>query len=110
VYRGAFIEPLPGSALRCHNIFGFHGQWQPLSEESHNDADYDYDQDSLKRWPSSNNWDANKSKFHSRRKKSTLNSRNACLVSGQNLLSSRMLFKNLNMKMYRTRILPWHET
>jgi len=38
--------------------------------------------------------------------KSRLKSRNACYSSAQNLLSSRLLSKNLNTKIYRTVILP----
>jgi hypothetical protein len=38
--------------------------------------------------------------------KSTLKSGNACYHSVQNLLSSRLLFKNLKIKIYRTKILP----
>jgi hypothetical protein len=38
--------------------------------------------------------------------KSTLNSGNACSHSVQNLLSSRLISKNLKIKIYRTVILP----
>ena len=38
--------------------------------------------------------------------KSRLKSGNACYHSVQNLLSSRLLFKNMKIKMYRTIILP----
>jgi hypothetical protein len=38
--------------------------------------------------------------------KSRLNSENACSYSVKNLLSSRLVSKNLNIKMYRTVILP----
>ena len=38
--------------------------------------------------------------------KSRLRSGNACYHSVQNLLSSRLLSKNLNIKVYRTIILP----
>jgi len=38
--------------------------------------------------------------------KSTLRSRSACYHSVQNLLSSRLLSKNLKIKIYRTIILP----
>jgi hypothetical protein len=38
--------------------------------------------------------------------KSRLNLGNACYHSVQNLLSSRLLFKNLKIKIYRTMILP----
>ena len=38
--------------------------------------------------------------------KSKLKLRNACSHSVQNLLSSRLLSKNLKIKIYRTRILP----
>jgi hypothetical protein len=38
--------------------------------------------------------------------KSTLNSGNACYYSVQNLLSSRLIPKNLKIKIYRTVILP----
>jgi len=38
--------------------------------------------------------------------KSRLRSGNACYYSVQNLLSSRLLFKNLKIKIYRTIILP----
>jgi len=38
--------------------------------------------------------------------KSRLNSGNACYYSVQNLLSSRVLSKNLKIKIYRTIILP----
>jgi len=38
--------------------------------------------------------------------KSRLRSRNACYYSVQNLLSSRLLSKNLKIKIYRTIILP----
>ena len=38
--------------------------------------------------------------------KSSLRSRNAFYHSVQNLLSSRLLFKNLKIKIYRTTILP----
>jgi len=38
--------------------------------------------------------------------KSRLKSRNACYHSVQNLLSSRLLSKNLKIKIYRTIILP----
>jgi len=38
--------------------------------------------------------------------KSRLKSVNACYHSVQNLLSSRLLSKNLNIKIYRTKILP----
>ena len=38
--------------------------------------------------------------------KSRLRSGNACYYSVQNLLSSRLLSKNLKIKMYRTIILP----
>jgi len=38
--------------------------------------------------------------------KSRLRSGNACYYSVQNLLSSRLLSKNLNIKIYRTIILP----
>ena len=38
--------------------------------------------------------------------KSRLRSGNACYYLGQNLLSSRLLTKNLKIKMYRTIILP----
>jgi len=38
--------------------------------------------------------------------KSRLKSGNVCYPSAQNLLSSRMLSKNLNTKIYRTIILP----
>jgi len=38
--------------------------------------------------------------------KSRLKSGNACYYSVQNLLSSRLLFKNLKIKIYRTIILP----
>jgi hypothetical protein len=48
----------------------------------------------------------NKSKFYSRRSKSRLRSRNACYHSVQNLLSSRLLSKNLKIKIYRTVLLP----
>jgi hypothetical protein len=39
--------------------------------------------------------------------KSRLNSRNACCHSVQNLLSSRLISKNLKIKIYRTIILPF---
>ena len=38
--------------------------------------------------------------------KSRLKSRNACYYSVQNLLSSRLLSKNLKIKIYKTIILP----
>jgi hypothetical protein len=38
--------------------------------------------------------------------KSTLNSRNACCYSVQNLLSSCLISKNLKIKLYKTVILP----
>jgi uncharacterized membrane protein YgaE (UPF0421/DUF939 family) len=38
--------------------------------------------------------------------KSTLNSGNACYYSLQNLLSSRLMSKNLKIKIYKTVILP----
>ena len=38
--------------------------------------------------------------------KSRLRSRNACYLSVQNLLASRLLSKNLKIKIYRTIILP----
>jgi hypothetical protein len=38
--------------------------------------------------------------------KSRLNSRNACYYSIQNLLSSRLIPKNLKIKVYKTLILP----
>jgi hypothetical protein len=38
--------------------------------------------------------------------KSRLNSRNACYHSVQNLLSSRLISKNLKIKIYKTVILP----
>ena len=38
--------------------------------------------------------------------KSRLKSRNACYHSVQNILSSSLLSKNLNIKIYRTIILP----
>ena len=38
--------------------------------------------------------------------KSRLGSENVCYHSVQNLLSSRLLFKNLKIKIYRTIILP----
>ena len=38
--------------------------------------------------------------------KSRLKSRNACYYSVQNILSSSLLSKNLNIKIYRTIILP----
>jgi len=38
--------------------------------------------------------------------KSRFKSGNACYYSGQNILSSRLLFKNLKIKIYRTIILP----
>ena len=38
--------------------------------------------------------------------KNRLNSGNACYHSVQNLLSSRLLSKNLKIKIYRTVILP----
>jgi len=38
--------------------------------------------------------------------RSRFRSGNACYHSAQNLLSSRLLFKNLNINMYRTIILP----
>ena len=38
--------------------------------------------------------------------KSRLRSGNACCHSVQNLLSSRLLYKNLKIKIYRTIILP----
>jgi hypothetical protein len=38
--------------------------------------------------------------------KSRLNSGNACYYSVQNLLSSRLISKNLKIKVYRTVILP----
>ena len=38
--------------------------------------------------------------------KSRLRSGNACYHSVQNLLSSRLISKNLNIKIYRTIILP----
>jgi hypothetical protein len=38
--------------------------------------------------------------------KSRLNSRNACYYSVQNLLSSRLISKNLKIKIYKTVILP----
>ena len=38
--------------------------------------------------------------------KSSLRSGNACYHSVQNLLSSRLLSKNLKIKIYRTKILP----
>jgi len=38
--------------------------------------------------------------------KSRLRSENACYHSVQNLLSSRLLFKNVKIKIYRTIILP----
>jgi hypothetical protein len=38
--------------------------------------------------------------------KSTLNSGNACYYSFQNLLSSRLISKNLKIKIYKTIILP----
>jgi hypothetical protein len=38
--------------------------------------------------------------------KSRLNSGNACYYSVQNILSSRLISKNLNIKIYRTVILP----
>jgi hypothetical protein len=36
----------------------------------------------------------------------SMNSGNACYHSVQNLLSSRLLFKNLNIRIYKTNILP----
>jgi hypothetical protein len=38
--------------------------------------------------------------------KSRLNSRNACYYSVQNLLSSRLISKNLKIKIYKTVIVP----
>jgi hypothetical protein len=38
--------------------------------------------------------------------KSRLNSGNACYYSGQNLLSSHLISKNLKIKIYKTVILP----
>jgi hypothetical protein len=38
--------------------------------------------------------------------KSRLNSGSACYYSVQNLLSSRLISKNLKIKMYKTKILP----
>jgi hypothetical protein len=38
--------------------------------------------------------------------KSRLNSGNACCYSVQNLLSSRLISKNLNIKIYKTVVLP----
>jgi hypothetical protein len=38
--------------------------------------------------------------------KSTLNSGNACYYSVQNLLSSRLISKNLKIKIYKTVVLP----
>jgi hypothetical protein len=38
--------------------------------------------------------------------KGRLNSRNACYYSVQNLLSSRLISKNLKIKIYKTVILP----
>jgi hypothetical protein len=38
--------------------------------------------------------------------KSSLNSRNTCYISVQNLLSSRLLFKNLKIKIRKTITLP----
>jgi hypothetical protein len=38
--------------------------------------------------------------------KRTLNSGNVCYHSGQNLLSSRLLFKNVRSRIYKTIILP----
>jgi hypothetical protein len=38
--------------------------------------------------------------------KRRLNSGNACYHSGQNLLSSRLLSKNLEIRIYKTVILP----
>ena len=48
----------------------------------------------------------NKSKFYCGRNKSRLRSGNACYHSVQNLLSSRLLSKNVKTKIYRTIILP----
>jgi len=38
--------------------------------------------------------------------KSILNSRNACYLSGQDVFSSSLLYKNLKIKIHRTAILP----
>jgi hypothetical protein len=46
--------------------------------------------------------------------KCRLNSGNSCYLSVQNLLTSRLLYKNVNIKIYKTNILPvvlyWCET
>jgi hypothetical protein len=50
--------------------------------------------------------DINRSKFYSEEIKSRLKLENACSHSVQNLLSSRLLSKNLKIKIYKTIILP----
>jgi hypothetical protein len=50
--------------------------------------------------------DANKSQLHSQGIKSKLTSGNACCHAVQNLLSSRRLSKNAEIKIHRTTILP----
>jgi hypothetical protein len=50
-------------------------------------------------WQNSNTWDLDEIK-------SRLNSGNACYYSVQNLLSSRLILKNLKIKIYKTAIFP----
>jgi hypothetical protein len=50
--------------------------------------------------------DSNKSKFDLGEIKRRVNSGNACYHSVQNLLSSRLLSKNLKIKIHTTMILP----
>ena len=60
-----------------------------------------FSQHSMKRW---NNF--HKSKFYSGRNESRLKLGNARCNSVQNILSSSLLSKNVNIKVYRTIILP----
>jgi hypothetical protein len=61
----------------------------------------------LKMWQNSNTWTTltNQNDIHDDIK-SRLYSGNACYYSVQNLLSSRLISKNLNIKIYKTVILP----
>ena len=57
-------------------------------------------------WKSLNIWEQTNQNSIAEELKSRLKSGNACYHSVQNLLSSRLLSKNLKIKMYRTIILP----
>jgi hypothetical protein len=62
----------------------------------------------LKRWQNSNTWGrhlTNQNDIHDEIK-NRLNSGNACYYSDQNLLSFRLILKNLKIKIYKTVIFP----